>query len=115
MTAMRDVDTAPPMPATDERTLLVVTHHRDERLLSLIAGADTIALACHPADASAVLRHVAVDVVVILDDVSVLDRALLEGDFSAHTVVLATPAPVVPMSRRSSTIAPSFAPVSLAA
>jgi hypothetical protein len=37
MTAMRDVDTAP-MPATDERTVLVVTHLRDERLLSLVAG-----------------------------------------------------------------------------
>jgi hypothetical protein len=105
MSAMRDVDTAP-TPTTAERTLLVVTHHRDERLLSLIAGADTTALACTPADTAAILRHVAVDVVVILDDVSDLDRALLEGDLPAHTVVLATPAPVVPMSRRSSTIAP---------
>ena len=108
MTAMRDVDNAPTTPATAERTMLVVTHQRDERLLSLLAGADTSALACLPADAASVLRHVAVDVVVILDDVSILDRALLEGELSAHTVVLATPAPVVPRPRRLSTVSPAF-------
>ena len=103
---MRDVDTAPTTPATDERVMLVVTRHRDERLLSLLAGADTTALACSPTDAAAVLRHVAVDVVVILDDVSVLDRALLEGELPAHTVVLATPAPALPRPRRASTVSP---------
>jgi hypothetical protein len=101
--------TATTMP----RTTLVVTHHRDDTLQRLAAGGDSAALVCAPGEAASVLGHVAVDLLMILDDVSILDRALLEGELTAATAVLATPsvapAPVARVRRASTWAAPLFA------
>lgn len=73
-------------------TLLLVTEHGDAALAALLAGADTVAIVCAPADAASVLAHLAVDIIMVLDDVPATDRTRLEMRSGAATFVAGVPA-----------------------
>jgi hypothetical protein len=78
-------------------TLLLVTHLGDAALAALVADADAVAVVCTPAEADAILRHLAVEMVMILDDVAAADRIRIQTRAGAATFVFGAPsAPSAP-------------------
>jgi hypothetical protein len=85
---MRDADF---FPRTDDhgfRTLLLVSHHGDAGLTGLLAQASAAATVCTPADVATVLRHIAVDVIMVLDDVSAADRSRVDAEAASRSIQL---------------------------
>jgi hypothetical protein len=91
---MRDADfpAAPAAARPDLHTVLLVTRTTDAALASLLASTGSVAIVSSPADAASILQHVAVDIVMVLDDVSAADRTRLETRAGAATFVAGVPA-----------------------
>jgi hypothetical protein len=107
---MRDADfpadTATARP--DLHTVLLVTRTTDAALASLLATAGSVAIVCAPADAASILQHVAVDIVMVLDDVTPADRTRLETRAGAATFIAGVPT-LAPLPRALEFAADSFA------
>jgi hypothetical protein len=92
---MRNADLAADRSPTGSdlgfHTLLLVTHLGDVALASLVADADAVASICTPAEADAILRHVAVEMVMVLDDVAPADRFRIQTRAGAATFVFGAP------------------------
>jgi hypothetical protein len=58
---------------------------------------------CTPAEADAILRHLAVEMVMVLDDVAAADRMRLQTRADAATFVFGAPSAPEPAHRRRPT------------
>lgn len=110
---MRDALLSTDSPSTGSdlgfHTLLLVTHLGDAALAALVADADAVAVVCTPTEADAILRHLAVEMVMILDDVGAADRMRIQARASSATFVFGAPSAPEPAHRRRATTLVSIA------